>query len=393
MRSCDRVVLIVLDSVGVGAAPPPPPFGAAGGHTQGNIAPPPRGGALPNLGRLGLGNLTEVVGVPPVGAAAAGAFGRCTLAQPGKETLTGHWELAGINIDVPFRNFPGGFPAPLIDALVERAGLPGVLGNKLASGTEIIAELGEEHQRSGKPIIYGSADSVFQIAAHEAVIPVARLYEIGRAARELCQGPYRIGRIIARPFVGEPGAYLRTERRHDFAVEPPPMLLDFVQAAGLAVQAVGKIADVYCGHGVTRSLPTKDNPDGISKLHACLDNGEPGLIFANLVDFDQLYGHRRNVAGYARALEATDAAVPGLLASLGPRDALFFVADHGNDPTFPGTDHTREYVPVLAAGGPVRPGANLGTRPTLADVGATAAALLGARWAGCGASFADRLLA
>lgn len=392
MRPVDRFVLIVLDSVGVGELPDAADYGDVGSNTLGNLAHARGGVSLPNFGRLGIGNLTEVQGVAPVGAAALGAYGRCKLAQPGKETLTGHWELAGIEIEVPFRNYPHGFPAALVEAFVQQTGVPGVLGNRLASGTEIIAELGEEHMRTGKPILYGSADSVFQVAAHEEVIAIDELYRICRIARELCQGPYRMGRVIARPFVGQPGAFVRTDRRHDFAVEPPPMLLDFVKEAGLEVMCVGKIADVFSGHGVSRSRHTHDNADGIKAIGEMLDLNLPGLIFANLVDFDQLYGHRRNVKGYAQALEATDAALPELLGRLGAGDVICFVADHGNDPTFAGTDHTREHVPVLLAGSPVRPGTNLGTRATLADVGATAAQLLGAPWRGCGSSFARELL-
>lgn len=394
LRHADRVILIVLDSVGCGAMPDAADFGDAGSNTLGNMAAARPGGLrLPNLERLGLGNLTEIRGVPPVGARAAGAYGKLAIASIGKDTMTGHWEMAGIRIERPFRTFPAGFPAALIDAFVRKTGVPGVLGNTVASGTEIIAELGEEHMRTRRPIVYTSADSVFQVAAHEEIIPVSELYRLCEAARELLEGDWQVGRVIARPFVGAPGAFRRTDRRHDYAVEPPPMLMDFVREAGLEVLSVGKIVDIFVGHGITRSERTRSNAHGLDVIEQFMAAGRPGLIWANLVDFDQLYGHRRDVAGYARALEETDARIPRLLELLGPRDVLMLTADHGNDPTYRGTDHTREYCPVLAVGGPVRPGAAIGTRPTLADLGATVAALLGAPWrGGRGESFAGNLL-
>lgn len=394
MRRADRVILIVLDSVGCGAMPDAADYGDAGSNTLGNMAAArPQGLRLPNLGRLGLGNLTEIRGVPAVGAAAAGAYGKMAIASVGKDTMTGHWEMAGIRIDRPFRTFPAGFPPELIQAFVAAAGLPGVLGNKVASGTEIIAELGAEHLRTGRPIVYTSADSVFQVAAHEEVIPVPELYRICEVARGLLQGEWQVGRVIARPFVGAPGSFRRTERRHDYAVEPPPMLMDFVQGAGLEVLAVGKIADIFVGHGITRAERTRSNAHGLDVIEQFMAGGRPGLIWANLVDFDQLYGHRRDVAGYAAALEETDARIPRLLGLLGERDVLIFTADHGNDPTYPGTDHTREYCPVLAVGAPIRPGADIGTRSSLADLGATVADLLGVPWqGGRGESFAHLLV-
>ncbi|MFZ5826319.1 MAG: phosphopentomutase [Bacillota bacterium] len=392
MASIQRVILIVIDSVGVGAMPDAEAWGDAGSNTVSNIARKRGGLALPNLGRLGLGNLTEVPGTPPA-EQPAGAIGRMAIASQGKDTMTGHWEMVGIRPEAPFRTYPEGFPQDLLDEFCRRAGLDGVLGNVVASGTEIIRELGEEHIRTGRPIVYTSADSVFQVAAHEGHFGLDRLYQVCQIARELLQPPHRVGRVIARPFVGESAAtFTRTANRHDYAIEPPPMLLDQIKGAGQAVLAVGKIGDIFSGHGITWGEHTKDNADGIRLIHQCLGRQERGLIFANLVDFDMLYGHRRDVEGYARALIAFDQALPGLMAKLGPADVLVVTADHGNDPTHPGTDHTREYVPVLLYGQPVRPGANVGTRSTLADLGATVADLLGVSYSGWGASFAREIL-
>lgn len=392
MARVDRVVLIVLDSVGIGALPDAGEYGDEGANTLGNLARRLGGLDLPNLGRLGLGNLLDLPGVPPAGAGAAGAYGRMALRSAGKDTMTGHWELAGIDIREPFRTYPDGFPPEVIAEFTRRVGVGGVLGNKVASGTEIIAELGEEHMRTGWPIVYTSADSVFQVAAHEDVIPVERLYEICRAAREILHGEHRVGRVIARPFTGVPGAFRRTERRKDFAIEPPPMLLDFLREAGRTVWAIGKIHDIYSGHGIDRSQKTRDNTHGLETIEAFMAGGNADFIFANLVDFDMLYGHRRDPEGYAAALREVDAFLPRLLALLGDRSVLILTADHGNDPTFRGTDHTREYVPLLVTGRPVRSGTDVGTRPTLADLGATVAELLGAPYRGIGESFAGRIL-
>jgi len=393
MAATNRVVLIVIDSVGIGAMPDAPQWGDAGSDTVGNIARARGGLHLPNLGRLGLGNLLAVPGTPPV-AQPLGAYGRMALASNGKDTMTGHWEMVGIKPEAPFRTYPDGFPADLLGQWYQQAGVAGALGNVVASGTEIIRELGEEHVRTGLPIVYTSADSVFQVAAHEEAFGLDRLYHVCAVARELLQPPHRVGRVIARPFVGADAAsFKRTSNRHDYAIEPPHMLLDDVKQAGLAVLAVGKIGDIFTGHGITWGEHTRDNSDGIRMLHGCLDRHEPGLIFANLVDFDMLYGHRRDVEGYAQALIAFDEALPGLLAKLEPGDVLAVTADHGNDPTFSGTDHTREYVPVLLAGSAVRSGANVGTRPTLADLGATVAELLGVAYGGVGTSFVGEILA
>jgi len=390
--TADRVILIVLDSVGVGAMPDAADWGDAGSNTLGNMARARGGLPLPNLGRLGLGNITEVVGTPPA-AEPAGAYGRMAIASQGKDTMTGHWEIVGIKPGAPFRTYPNGFPEDLVAEFCRRAGLDGVLGNKVASGTEIIKELGEEHLRTGKPILYTSADSVFQVAAHEERFGLQRLYEICEVARELLQPPHRVGRVIARPFVGTCAAdFKRTANRRDYALEPPHMLLDDIKEAGLAVLAVGKIEDIFSRHGITWAEHTKSNSDGVRVIHQCLDRHEKGLIFANLVDFDMLYGHRRDVEGYSRALMEFDEALPGIMAKMGPGDVLVVTADHGNDPTHTGTDHTREYVPVLVAGELIRPGVDVGTRSTLADLGATVADLLGVSYSGVGTSFAGEIL-
>jgi phosphopentomutase len=387
-KTARRVVLIVIDSVGIGAMPDAPEWGDAGADTVGNIARARGGLHLPNLGRLGLGNLLEVVGTPPV-AQPAGAYGRMAIASQGKDTMTGHWEMVGIKPEAPFRTYPEGFPQELIDEFCRRAGLEGVLGNTVASGTEIMVELGEEHLRTGLPIVYTSADSVFQVAAHEGRFGLERLYEICKVARELLQPPHRVGRVIARPFAGENREnFKRTSNRHDYAIEPPHMLLDDIKDAGMSVMAVGKIEDIFSGHGITWAGHTKDNADGVRAIHQCLETDQPGLIFANLVDFDMLYGHRRDVEGYARSLIAFDEALPAMLAKLDPSDVLVVTADHGNDPTHRGTDHTREYVPVLLYGGPVKAGASVGTRSRMADLGATVADLLGVPHGGWGESFA-----
>ena len=391
MTKSHRVLLIVLDSVGAGALPDAPEWGDAGSNTLGNMARSRGGLALPNLGRLGLGNITEIMGTPAAAEPAA-AFGRMAIASQGKDTMTGHFEMVGIPAKAPFRTYPEGFPPELIAEFCRRSGLPGVLGNTVASGTEIIKELGEEHDRTGLPIVYTSADSVFQVAANEETFGLERLYEVCRIAREMLVPPHFVGRVIARPFVGSSAAnFKRTSNRKDYAIEPPHMLLDDIKAAGLSVMAVGKIEDIFSGHGITFAEHTKDNADGIRVIHDCLDKGEPGVIFANLVDFDMLYGHRRDVEGYARALIAFDEALPAIMAKLGPDDVLAITADHGNDPTHAGTDHTREYVPVLVAGQAIKAGVDVGTRSALADLGATVADLLGVHYTGAGTSFAPAI--
>ncbi len=365
----DRVIWIVLDSVGIGAMPDAAAYGDEGSDTLGNIART-RKLELPNLCRLGLGNIRPLAGLPPA-EHAAGAFGKCTLASPGKDTITGHWEMAGIILQKPFPIYPHGFPEEVMRPFEERIGRR-TLGNKPASGTEIIREVGEEHLRTGFPIVYTSADSVFQIAAHEKVIPVAELYRICEIARDLLRGPNEVGRVIARPFEGEPGHFARTANRHDYAVPPPQgMLLDQLASKHVAVHSIGKISDIFLGRGIAHSAKTKNNADGMQKMIEAMREQPSGLIFVNLVDFDQQFGHRNDVEGYAAALEAVDRWLPSL--RLNDTDALIITADHGCDPTTPSTDHSREYTPVLVYGKRVHSGVDLGTRLTLADIGQTVA--------------------
>ena len=372
-----RIIWIVLDSVGIGEMPDAAAYGDAGSDTLGNLARV-RPLSLPNLARLGLGNIKPLAGIPPA-AEPEGSYGRCALASPGKDTTTGHWEMAGILLERPFPLYPEGFPREVMDEFERRTGRR-ALGNKPASGTEIIKELGEEHMRTGSPIVYTSADSVFQVAAHEEVIPIPELYRICETAREILRGPHEVGRVIARPFIGEPGAFTRTANRHDYAVPPPAgMLLDALEAAGVPVWSVGKIADVFLGRGVTEALKTATNAEGMEKTLEAMARSESGLVWVNLVDFDMLYGHRNDVEGYAAALERCDAWVPRLLAALGPGDLAVLTADHGCDPTTPSTDHSREYVPLVATGPRARRGIDLGIRATLADIGQTVADNFGIR--------------
>jgi len=366
-----RIIWIVLDSVGIGEMPDAAAYGDRGSDTLGNIARS-RALRLPNLCSLGLANIRPLTGLVPV-AEPAGAFGKCALASPGKDTTTGHWEMAGIHLDEPFPIYPQGFPAEVIDEFERRTGRR-VLGNKPASGTEIIKELGEEHIRTGSPIVYTSADSVFQIAAHEDVIPLFELYKMCETARDILRGEHEVGRVIARPFIGEPGSFTRTANRHDYAVPPPRgMLLDQLHAKGVETFSIGKIFDVFLGRGIGAQIKTKSNADGMAKALEALDDFDSGLLFANLVDFDMLYGHRNDVEGYARALEEVDAWLPSLDAKLGVGDLVILTADHGCDPTTSSTDHSREYVPLLAYGPNARSGVNLGVRATLSDIGQTVA--------------------
>jgi len=366
-----RVVLMVLDSVGIGAMPDAAEYGDVGRDTLGHICEK-RGLAVPNLAQLGLGNIRPLAGLP-ASHSPEGAYGKSALLSPGKDTTAGHWEMAGIILKCAFRTYRCGFPEELIAKFEQAIGRK-VLGNFPASGTEIIKQLGEQHLRTGRPIVYTSADSVFQVAAHEEVIPVEELYRICRVARGLLDGEHRVGRVIARPFLGKPGGFYRTEQRHDYAVEPPyPMLLDLLKEAGLEVTGIGKIPDVFLNRGIARALPGKNNRQALESTAAAMAGDSRGLIFTNLVDFDMLYGHRLDIEGYGRAIEEVDAFLPTLLARLKRRDLFILTADHGCDPVGPSTDHSREYVPVLATGAGVRAGVNLGTRATLADLGATIA--------------------
>jgi phosphopentomutase len=366
-----RIILIVLDSLGIGEMPDAAAYGDAGSDTLGNIARR-RPLRIPNLVALGLANIRPLAHLEPA-IEPLGAFGRCALASPGKDTTSGHWEMAGIHLAQPFPLYPSGFPAGIMDEFERRTGR-GWLCNLPASGTEIIEKLGVEHMRTGRPIVYTSADSVFQVAAHEEVIPIEELYRICEAARDILHGPHEVGRVIARPFVGAPGAFVRTANRKDFAVPPPAgMLLDRLAELGVMVHSVGKIFEVFLGRGILHKSKTTSNADGMAKTIEAMNATSEGLIFVNLVDFDQLYGHRNDVEGYAAALEAVDAWVPQLMSNLAPHDLVIFTADHGCDPTTPSTDHTREYVPLLAYGPGVRRSANLGVRASLSDIGQTVA--------------------
>jgi phosphopentomutase len=391
-----RVIWIVLDSVGIGEMPDADQYGDRGSDTLGNIARQ-RQLHLPNLCRLGLANIKPLTGLTPDPAPMA-AFGKCALASPGKDTTTGHWEMAGIHLEKPFPLFPHGFPPEVMNEFERRIGRSAI-GNKAASGTEIIQELGEEHMRTGSPIVYTSADSVFQVAAHEEVIPLFELYKICETARDILRGPYEVGRVIARPFEGSPGNFRRTTNRHDYAVPPPKgMLLDQLADRGVNVFSIGKIFDVFLGRGIREYEKTKSNADGMTKTLDAMESTKSGLIFVNLVDFDQLYGHRNDVEGYARALEEVDAWLPTFESRLEPSDLAILTADHGCDPTTPSTDHSREYVPLLVfgegarAGVNPRGGVNLGVRATLSDIGQTVADNFGTRIA-CGRSFLNDLAA
>jgi phosphopentomutase len=379
-----RVIWIVLDSVGVGSMPDAAAYGDAGSDTLGHIARA-RTLHLPNLAQLGLGNLKTLPHVGPIDRPTA-AFGKCALASPGKDTTTGHWEMVGIHLAKPFPLYPRGFPLEIMQEFERRIGR-GTLGNCAASGTEIIQKLGVEHMRTGKPIVYTSADSVFQVAAHEEVIPLWELYKICEIARDLLRGPNEVGRVIARPFLGEPGTFARTPNRKDYAVPPPAgMLLDQLHDRKIEVSTVGKIFDVFLGRGIDEYEKTKSNDDGMAKTLAALDELESGLLFVNLVDFDQQYGHRNDVEGYAKALEEFDRWLPSLYAKLGAGDLLIITADHGCDPTTPSTDHSREYVPLLVYRPRKPEPVDLGLRSTLSDIGQTVAENFGTK-IGAGTSF------
>ena len=368
----NRILLIVLDGAGIGAMPDAPEWGDAGSDTFGHILES-RQLNLPNLQRYGLGNIRPLERLPPLDSP-VGSYGRCALRSNGKDTTTGHWEMAGIILERAFPTYPNGFPKNVIDRFVKETSVPGILGNIPASGTEIIKVLGEEHVKTKKPIVYTSADSVFQIAAHEEVIPLDRLYEICETARRILDGEHKVGRVIARPFLGQPGGFYRTENRHDYAVPPPrENLLPALADEDLDVVCIGKIASIYDSLGVTKDLKAKNNEQSIDQTIAALRDSSRGLIFSNLVDFDMLYGHRRDTEGYAKALEHFDSRLPEIEEAMRDDDLMMITADHGNDPTFPGSDHTREYAPLLVYGMSARRGMNLGTRDSLADIGQTIA--------------------
>jgi phosphopentomutase len=379
MPKFERVIWIVLDSVGIGELPDAADYGDVGRTTLGHIAES-RPLALPNLLQLGLANIAPLANLQAA-ASPLGAYGKGATHSPGKDTTTGHWEMAGVWLDQAFPTYPHGFPRELIAEFEKQIGR-GTLGNKPASGTEIIKELGEEHVRTGKPIVYTSGDSVFQIATHEDVIPIAELYHMCEIARKLLDGPNRVGRVIARPFAGAPGHFARTTRRHDYAVDPPkPMLLDVLAERGVPVFGIGKIHDIYNGRGVEKYVTTTGNADGMAKLAAALQEQKSGLIFCNLVDFDMLYGHRKDVEGFAESLEEFDRMLGPFLKLLSGSDLLMITADHGcdPDPRWPTTDHSREYVPILAFSPGSGAGVNLRVRPTLADMGQTIAENFGGK--------------
>lgn len=385
MADIKRAIMITLDSVGVGELPDADAYGDVGSNTVRNIAKGVGGLCLPTLGSLGFGNIIDIEGVPRTDEPRA-AHGKMAAASPGKDTTTGHWEVAGIKLDHAFPTYPAGFPKQVIDDFTRVTGLE-VLGNKAASGTEIMAELGAEHVRTGKPIVYTSADSVFQIAAHEDAIPLERLYEICLAARAILKGEHNVGRVIARPFIGKEGAFVRTEWRRDFSVTPPlPTLLDRADTAGMTVRGIGKIWDIFAGKGITETIHTGNNREGVAQITKALLEVDTGIVWANLVDFDMLWGHRNDVQAYANGLEEFDNLLPGVLSELREEDMLVIFADHGCDPTTPSTDHSREYVPLIIYGARVRP-VDLGILPTLADAGATIAEALGLRALAFGSSY------
>jgi phosphopentomutase len=391
MPEVDRVAVVVLDGVGVGALPDAAAFGDEGSDSVGNTARVVGGLALPNMGSLGLGNLTDVLGVPPV-ADTLGAYGRMAEVSPGKDSTIGHWELMGVVSERPLPTYPDGFPRELIEEYERRIGRK-TLGNIAISGTVIIERLGEEHVRTGRPIVYTSADSVFQVAAHEEVLPLDELYRICGIAREMLTGEHGVGRVIARPFIGVPGSFVRTKNRRDFSLEPPDRtLLDRLVEMGRDVVGVGKVDDLFAKRGLTRCHHTVDNMVAAEKVIELLEGVWEGLILANLIEFDMLYGHRNNPEAYGRALEAFDAQLPRIMEAMKPGDVLFIVADHGNDPTTPSTDHSREHVPLLAYGERVKDSVDLGTRESFADLAATIADLLGVGSLSHGTSFVGEML-
>lgn len=386
-----RVFLVVMDSVGIGEAPDAEQFGDQGSDTLGHIAEKMNGLHMPNMGKLGLSNIREIKGIdkatPPLSY-----YTKMKEASNGKDTMTGHWEIMGLHINTPFKVFPDGFPSELISELESRTGRK-IIGNKPASGTEILDELGEEHLKTGSLIVYTSADSVLQIAAHEDIVPIEEQYKICKIARELTlDEKYMVGRVIARPFVGEPGSFKRTSNRHDYALKPfDRTVMNELKDSGLDVIAIGKISDIYDGEGVTQSLRTISNMDGMDKLVETLDMDFTGLSFLNLVDFDALYGHRRDPEGYGKALEEYDARLPEVFEKMQEGDLLIITADHGNDPVHHGTDHTREYVPLLVFSKDMNQGKELPIRETFADIGATIADNFKVTMPKFGKSFLDEL--
>lgn len=388
-KGIQRIILIVLDSVGIGFLPDAGLYGDDGADTLGHIYAATNLN-LPTMQSLGLGNIAGNTALPAVAQPLA-AYGKAAEKSSGKDTTTGHWEIAGCVLEKPFPTFPNGFPAEFIHAFEQKIGLK-TIGNTVASGTEIIERLGDEHVRTGNPIVYTSADSVFQIAIHEKVIPLERQYEICQIARQMLAGPLEVGRVIARPFSGGSGKYYRTSGRKDFALEPPHTILDAITGQGGHVIGVGKIHDIFAGKGISESYKTKDNLEGMAKTAELVAENKGKLIFTNMVDFDMHFGHRRDVAGYANCLIAFDSWLSGFLPTLKDSDLLIITADHGNDPTWHGTDHTREYIPVLHYGNMIRQGADIGVRESFADIAATIANALGIKFESQGRSYLDIIL-
>lgn len=388
MQVMSRVIIIVLDSVGVGALPDAAKFGDEGSNTLGNTARAVGGLNLPNFTILGLGNIIDITGVPKNERHEA-FYGKMAEVSAGKDTTTGHWEMMGLHLDKPFPTFPNGFPPGVIGPFEKATGRK-VLGNKAASGTAIIDEFGEQHMKTGDLIVYTSADSVFQICAHENVVPIEELYKISEIARSILKGKYAVGRVIARPFIGKPGNFVRTHRRRDFSLKPPSKtVLDYLIESGYPVHAIGKINEIFANQGITSAVHTESNMHGVEMILKTMLEREKGLIFANLVDFDSKWGHRNDPEGYARGLEEVDARIPEILSSLKNDDVLFITADHGCDPTTPSTDHSREYVPILVYGRSLSKPKALGLRKTFSDLGKTVADILGVEAPVHGESFKD----
>jgi len=386
-----RVTIFVMDSIGIGELPDAETFGDKGCNTFGHIAEQMEDFKISNLLKLGMGNIDGVDSVTGVDSP-IGSFGRSLEYSNGKDTTTGHWEIAGLHMSEPFNTYPDGFSDRIINEFEEKTGRK-VLCNKPASGTVILEELGQEHMETGSPIVYTSADSVFQIAAHEDIIPIEEQYKMCEIAREMLMGKDAVARVIARPFIGKPGAFERTSNRRDYSLSPiEPTVLDHAKEAGLEVRAVGKIVDIYNGHGITHDVHTKDNMDGVDWTIKWLKEDFEGVLFSNLVDFDAKFGHRRNVKGYGQAIEELDARIPEILDAMKDDDLIIFTADHGNDPAYKGTDHTREYIPLLVYGKNVKAGLNMGTRKSFADIGATVADILGIKATPYGESFKDLVL-
>lgn len=386
-----RIILIVLDSVGIGQLPDASKYGDVGSDTLGNISKSVGGLRLPNMERLGLGNIDGIKNIvkseKPIGS-----FGKCAELSIGKDTVTGHWEIAGVVLKKPLNTYPKGFPEDMIREFESKIGRK-VIGNKVASGTEIIKELGEDHVKTGFPIVYTSADSVFQIAAHEDIISLDDLYNMCKIARKMLVGEKAVGRIIARPFIGEKGQFVRTSNRKDFALDPfDKTMLEFIKEKDMNVMAVGKIEDIYNNNGITQAIHIKNNMDGIDKTLQYMKENKEGIIFTNLVDFDMLYGHRNDVEGYANALVEVDNRLPEIISSMKENDVLILTADHGCDPTTESTDHSREYIPVIIYGERIKSGINIGIRESFCDIGKTILELLSIENNLYGKSFAKEIL-